>query len=239
MKRIILAGAVLALMLSAGAVWSNGNNDDNGGCQGNCDGGGGNQQQGQLQGQKQGQAQGQLQGQAQIGINKNLNVNDSHNKAYGGDADARAKSSSYSGGNKTSQTVNYNDSGRADVSYSGEYTVKSAPSIALGGPASGPCNGFSGGIAGSGIGFGFAANTSTVDKGCEDRETARMFQQLGDTATGIEILKNSDSYKRLQEAKAEAVKKKAELESAPKSAASAPGSWTSAGDSVASAFPRQ
>jgi hypothetical protein len=136
-------------------------------------------------------------------------------------------------GNK--QNVTFEDSGRADVNYSGTYTVKSAPAIALGGPASGPCNGFSGGVAGSGIGFGFAANASTVDIGCEDRETARMFHLLGDTKTGLEILKSSGAYLRMVEKK-EAPAKKAAADAAEvarvadirRKNPSSDGSWTSA-----------
>jgi len=220
MKKSVLAVAVLALMLSAGGAFAAGppngdhNNDGHGDCgQGGCQGGnGGNGGNGgagghggaafafgNIQGQQQQQQQGQ------IGINKNYNDldNSSRNTAYGGVA--------VSGGNTNKQSVIIEDSGRADVNYSGAYTVKSAPAIAIGGPASGPCNGFSGGIAGSGIGFGFAANASTLDEGCEDRETARMLHLLGDTAAGLELLKTSKAYTRMQERKAEA-KKKAEAD---------------------------
>lgn len=227
---------VFALMLSAGGAFAHhspghgvppgqGGGEGGGGIGGGGGGGaggdggaGGHAHQGQAQGQLQGQLQGQGQAQGQIGINKNtnFNVNDSNNRAYGGDASAKAGAvaGAFSGGNKTSQNVNFQDSGRQDanINYSGNYEVKNVPSIAIGGPASGPCNGFSGGIGASWLGGSIAANTSTVDDGCEDRETARMFHLLGDTASGLELLKTSKAYTRMQERKAEIAKKKAEVD---------------------------
>jgi hypothetical protein len=192
-------------------------------------GGHAHQGQGQAQGQLQGQLQGQGQAQGQIGINKNYNDNSNSNKNYNSDfnanvnvnkAEADARASAYakqqqSQGN--TQKVIFEDSGRADVNYSGKYKVENVPGIAIGGPASGPCNGFSGGIGASWLGGSIGANTSVVDDGCEDRETARMFHLLGDTASGLELLKTSKAYTRMLERKAD-MKKKADAETAEKAA---------------------
>jgi hypothetical protein len=64
------------------------------------------------------------------------------------------------------------------------------------GPASGPCNGFSGGIGISGMGFGVGANMSKVDEGCEDRETARMLGLLGRVDMAVEIIASSEAWQR-------------------------------------------
>ena len=146
-------------------------------------------------------------------VSNDLNNQQQQQQKQAQEAEAKANSASVSGAaasNKgNSQTINTYNPG--NINYSGKYTVKSAPGFALGGPASGPCNGFSGGIAGSGIGFGFAANTSTVDEGCSDRETARMFGILGEPQTGLEILKTTEVYKRYLERKAEVKKAEADL----------------------------
>ena len=145
-------------------------------------------------------------------FNTNINDNRSSSNQKQGQGQLQGQGQHQSQGNK--QIVNFEDSGRADanINYSGSYTVKSAPNIAIGGPASGPCNGFSGGIGGSWLGGALGLNVSTVDEGCEDRETARMFHQLGDTKTGLEILKHSKAYQRMEANKAEAAKKKAEAD---------------------------
>jgi len=62
--------------------------------------------------------------------------------------------------------------------------------VNIGGPASGPCNGFSGGLGVSGPGFSVGANTSTVDKGCEMRETARVAAMLGRMDVANAVLEN-------------------------------------------------
>ncbi len=94
------------------------------------------------------------------------------------------------------------------IKYEGGYKVRNVPNVAIGGPASGPCNGFSGGIGGSGVGFGFAVNTSTVDKGCEQRETARIAAMLGRTDIANAVLENISIVKEALAArdKAEAAK---------------------------------
>lgn len=61
---------------------------------------------------------------------------------------------------------------------SGQYTVKSAPGIAMSGPASGPCTGRSGGLGASWLGGGVGLNYAEVDRGCMLRENARMFAMI-------------------------------------------------------------
>jgi hypothetical protein len=60
------------------------------------------------------------------------------------------------------------------VNYHGTYTIKSAPAIAMSGPASGPCTGSSGGLGLSGPGWGFGANGSSVMADCRLRENTRV-----------------------------------------------------------------
>lgn len=61
-----------------------------------------------------------------------------------------------------------------EVRYSGTQTVKNVPSIAMSGPASGPCTGVSGGIGIAGPGWGFGANGSSVMADCRLRENVRV-----------------------------------------------------------------
>ncbi len=78
----------------------------------------------------------------------------------------------------TVEDVNVRNSGTTtniqDIRYSGTTTVKSAPAIAMSGPASGPCTGVSGGIGISGPGWGFGANGSSVMDDCRMRENTRV-----------------------------------------------------------------
>lgn len=161
--------AVIALAFSGG-VWAGGDE----GCQGNCPrGGGGNQDQ------KQGQLQGQAQG--QIGINKSYNSNYNKASAYSG-------SSSYSKGGSAKQAqgqvgilknqgnsnnITFQDSGKADVQYSGGYEVKNVPAVVAPNiyPSS-PCMGSSS-AGGAGVGFGISFGTSWVDEECQKMEAAR------------------------------------------------------------------
>ncbi len=203
MKRSVL---YLAIALASGTASAQGPNSASGFSSPH--------QQGQTQGQSQGQAQGQAQGQGQHQGQSSFNAN--HNSArasaYSGSNAQQAQGQIGIVANKgNSNDITIEDSGK--LHYSGGYDVKNVPGMFLGGPASGPCNGFSGGVTLAIAGFGFGGNASTVDDGCADRETARMFHLLGDTSTGLRILKSSDSYKRMvareQEAKqaqAEAVK---------------------------------
>ena len=68
-------------------------------------------------------------------------------------------------------TVNYS---RQDVNYSGSQTIKNVPSIAMSGPASGPCTGASGGVGLAGPGWGFGLNGSAVMLDCRLRENTRV-----------------------------------------------------------------
>ena len=78
----------------------------------------------------------------------------------------------------------------SNINYSGSYKLKNTPDVSLGGPASGPCNGFSGGLGVSTPGFAVGANTSTVDRGCEARETARVAAMLGRMDIANAVLEN-------------------------------------------------
>lgn len=70
----------------------------------------------------------------------------------------------------TNGTIHQTD----EVRYSGTTTVKSAPGIAMSGPASGPCTGVSGGVGLSGPGWGVGLNGSTVMVDCRLRENTRV-----------------------------------------------------------------
>lgn len=96
--------------------------------------------------------------------------------------------------------------------------IANTPSIALGGPASGPCNGFSAGIGVTVPGFGIAGNMSKVDEGCEERETARIAALMGRMDIANLILEETAVVKRARERRAAAQQqpaKKAEVAPAP------------------------
>jgi len=86
-----------------------------------------------------------------------------------------------------------------EVSYPNK--VRSAPDVFLGSPASGPCNGFSGGISGAGMGFGFAVNSSVVDTSCVERETARVAYSVGRADIANAVLENMEVVKKALAAK--------------------------------------
>ena len=111
---------------------------------------------------------------------------------------------------ETNHFVNDNN-----VHYSGSQKIKNTPDVGVGGPASGPCNGFSGGVGMSVPGFAIGANASTVDKGCEARETARIAAMLGRMDIANAVLEHISVVE-------EALKAKAEREAAKKSAMAVP-----------------
>jgi hypothetical protein len=120
-------------------------------------------------------------------------VND--NKAISGSNSASLSGAKASNdGNAQAVSIVTNNPGQID--YSGGYSVRSAPSVVLGGPASGPCNGASGGVGLSVMGGGGAFNFSKVDEGCEERETARMLHMIGKTAEADALLKSGDVWQR-------------------------------------------
>jgi hypothetical protein len=88
------------------------------------------------------------------------------------------------------------------VAYSGAYKVKNTPDVSVGGPASGPCNGFSGGIGVSMAGIGIGANTSTVDEACSARETARVAAMIGRMDVANAVLENLPIVQAAMKAKA-------------------------------------
>jgi hypothetical protein len=89
-----------------------------------------------------------------------------------------------------------------NITYSGTYKVKNTPDVSVGGPASGPCNGFSGGVGMSVPGFALGANASTVDKGCEARETARVAAMLGRMDIANAVLEHISVVEEALKAKA-------------------------------------
>lgn len=68
----------------------------------------------------------------------------------------------------------YTNTTNENIHYSGTQTVKNVPSIAMSGPASGPCTGASGGIGLAGPGWGLGLNGSTVMDDCRLRENTRV-----------------------------------------------------------------
>ena len=89
-----------------------------------------------------------------------------------------------------------------NVRYSGTQKIKNTPDASIGGPASGPCNGFSGGIGVSVPGFAVGANTSTVDPGCTARETARIAAMLGRMDIANAVLENTSVVQEALKARA-------------------------------------
>ena len=88
------------------------------------------------------------------------------------------------------------------VTYQGSYKLKNTPDVSVGGPASGPCNGFSGGVGVSVAGFAIGANASTVDEGCSARETARVAAMIGRMDVANAILDNLPIVQAAMKAKA-------------------------------------
>jgi hypothetical protein len=88
------------------------------------------------------------------------------------------------------------------VTYQGSYKLKNTPDVNIGGPASGPCNGFSAGLGVSIAGFGVGANTSTVDEGCSARETARIAAMVGRMDIANALLDNLPIVQAAMKAKA-------------------------------------
>ena len=88
------------------------------------------------------------------------------------------------------------------VRYQGSYKVKNTPDVGVGGPASGPCNGFSAGLGVSVAGFGIGGNTSTVDEGCTARETARVAAMIGRMDIANAVLENLPAVQAALRAKA-------------------------------------
>jgi hypothetical protein len=110
--------------------------------------------------------------------NTNRNINEgtsTQNLNQSGDTTQRVISS---GGvenyNEVGGGTNNTNFSQENIHYSGTQTVKSAPAIAMSGPASGPCTGQSGGVAVSGLGWGVGANGSTVMDDCRLRENTRV-----------------------------------------------------------------
>lgn len=70
-----------------------------------------------------------------------------------------------------------------NVNYSGSQTIRNVPSIAMSGPASGPCTGASGGIGLAWPGAGIGINGASVEPSCVLRENIRVtgmaMQSLG------------------------------------------------------------
>lgn len=75
---------------------------------------------------------------------------------------------------KTVEDVRYSGGLYNSTEYSGTQTLKNVPSIAMSGPASGPCTGNSGGIGLSGPGWGVGLNGSAVMVDCRLRENSRV-----------------------------------------------------------------
>ncbi|MEJ7667267.1 MAG: hypothetical protein WKH97_00710 [Casimicrobiaceae bacterium] len=88
------------------------------------------------------------------------------------------------------------------IRYNGSYKVKNTPDVGVGGPASGPCNGFSAGLGVSVAGFGIGGNTSTVDEGCTARETARVAAMIGRMDIANAVLENLPAVQAAMRAKA-------------------------------------
>jgi len=66
---------------------------------------------------------------------------------------------------------------------------------AIGGPASGPCTGFSGGVSVPGFGF----NAASVDGECNKREAARVAHMLGQRDIALKVLMSLDAVKAVME----------------------------------------
>jgi len=108
--------------------------------------------------------------------------------------------------------------------------LRNTPGFAMSGPASGPCNGTSGGLGLSLPGFGGGINFSAVDEGCEERETARILALMGHTEDGLALLKSGQVWQRH-------LKRQQEIAAQKKAAAPAPVQASTAPQVVASSDP--
>jgi len=125
------------------------------------------------------------------------------NAQAGAASQAAAVSANQQGNEQSIQFINtipdvqkYETRDTQHITYSGKHSVKTVPGVVVSGPASGPCNGASGGVGIAGVGFGVGANFSKVDEGCEDRETARMLGMLGRSDLALQLLMSSEVWKR-------------------------------------------
>lgn len=102
--------------------------------------------------------------------------------ASGSNADSAAVSGSAAGANSSNAlTINQAPSVQpSDITtrQTGTSTVKTAPSITITGPASGPCTGLSGGFGVSFLGGAVGGNLATVDRGCQLRESSRIMAMI-------------------------------------------------------------
>jgi len=141
-------------------------------------------------------SQQQQQNQAQQSTNVNANVNKN-------EANAGAVSGSVSGAaaqnNGNKQAVQINTYNPGTIQYSGSYTVRNVPNFAIGGPASGACNGFSATLGGAVAGFGAGGGVSLLDKTCVcDRlagrfaHLAQIALQAGDTGSYARLMAKSE-----------------------------------------------
>lgn len=118
---------------------------------------------------KQGQIQGQLQGQ------KQSQSQSANNKQFQGQSVDNAQSQS-ANNDGNHQNINFEDK-------------RQAPGI--GGPASGPCTGISGGLSV----IGGAINFASVDAECDKREAARIAHILGEGVIAKKVLLSLDAVK--------------------------------------------
>lgn len=106
-----------------------------------------------------------------------------------------------SGSGNSSITLNTAQPANQTLTYGGSYKVKNTADVNLGGPASGPCNGFSGGASASIPGLALGANASTVDKGCERREMIRVALMAGRTDIANDLLEDDPMVLEMKERK--------------------------------------
>ncbi len=112
-----------------------------------------------------------------------------------------SSSSSSTSTNTNTENVKYSGTTTQNVNYSGSQTVRNVPGVVVSGPASGPCNGLSGGLGFSGPGFGVGGNFSKVDEDCTARETARVAALMGRMDIANAVIENMPVVKAAMAAK--------------------------------------
>jgi hypothetical protein len=80
----------------------------------------------------------------------------------------------YDGTQRVITSGGVNDTLTTHTRISGNQTIKNVPSIAMSGPASGPCTGVSGGLGLAGPGWGIGLNGAAVQADCVVRENVRV-----------------------------------------------------------------
>jgi len=135
---------------------------------------------------------------------KNVNFIDNSNRNSQGQLQGQKQGQFQSAYSDQSQSAN-NNGNHQNISFKDE---RQAP--AIGGPASGPCTGFSGGLSV----IGGAVNFASVDSQCDKREAARIAHMIGRPDIAHKVLMSLDAVKAVMEDQQAKIESRADDKSA-------------------------